>query len=226
MQKWVQTFKIRLSCSATDFLRRREVGAKVMVSQPSAEWLSGGLWSPPSSTGPAYTPTELHFAADFRADKVIHRARRTPTPQHQTSLFSFHILLFCSAQDECGGGGELFFVRSATKHVPHCVHGSLGWPISRPGGQSPEGPGAGPNAAGGEEVQLVAQAGRLSGRIPRWVSSVSHLQRASICARWLMTRLRRPLRTSTKKNTLKPTFFILNLVKVTYMQFFTAFVLH
>lgn len=111
----------------------------------------------------------------FEQTKVIPPVRAAP--QSSAPDFSFfHRLtsLFCPDQDECGCGGELLSVRPAAKHIPHRLHGSLGRPISRPGGQSPESPGAGPNAAGREEVLLLAQAGRLAGRIPR-SASVSHL---------------------------------------------------
>ncbi|KAK1891547.1 Membrane protein insertase YidC [Dissostichus eleginoides] len=44
-------------------------------------------------------------------------------------------------------------------------------PPPGPAGSSPPCPGAGPDAAGGEEVLLPAPAGRLAGRINRWNTS-------------------------------------------------------
>lgn len=58
-----------------------------------ADWIVpsvGGLWSgpPTSSTGPAYTPSNLHFTADIRADKS-HPPRARRTPILSTRLFFF-----------------------------------------------------------------------------------------------------------------------------------------
>lgn len=70
----------------------------------------------------------------------------------------------------------MFYDRSAAQHLLHRLRASLGWPVSGPGGQSQEGPGAGPDAVGWEEVLVPAQAGRLAGRINRWVVPLVRVQ--------------------------------------------------
>lgn len=51
-------------------------------------------------------------------------------------------------QDECGDPGGLLSVRPAAQLLLHRLRGPLGRPVSGPGGESSEGPGAGPDAAG------------------------------------------------------------------------------
>lgn len=57
-------------------------------------------------------------------------------------------LVSISGEDERRGGGGMFSDRSAAQHLLHRLRASLGWPDSGPGGQSQEGPGAGPDAVG------------------------------------------------------------------------------
>lgn len=135
----------------------------------------GGLWSNPPSPSltprvPQVPPTHRLISISQPTFEHTKSASGRSAPRPSAPDFSFSTGSSCfsvSAQDERGCGGELFSVRSAAKHILHRLHGSLGRPISRPGGQSPKSPGAGPNASGREEVLLIAQTGRLSGRIPR-----------------------------------------------------------
>lgn len=156
-----------------------EVCAKFMNSSLLfAGWLSCpvGRWTMVAPPAPQVPPTHRLISISQPTFEQTKSSTGRAAPRPSAPDFSFFrrvILPFCSAQDECGRGGKLFSVRSAAEHILHRIHGSLGRPVSGPGGQSPESPGAGPNAAGWEEVLLTAQTGRLAGRIPRW-ASVSH----------------------------------------------------
>lgn len=71
------------------------------------------------------------------------------------------------SKHECSGGRGLLSVRSAAQLVLHRLWASLGRYVS---GQ--EGPRAGPDATGWEEVLLPAQAGRLYVWTNRWATSL------------------------------------------------------
>lgn len=132
----------------------------------------------PSSAGPAYRPTGHGLISISHWDR-----RRQPLdkPHPDTVHQTFIVLLFFGAEDERSGGGDLFSVRSAAQHILHYLC-SLGRPIAGPGGQSPEGPGPGPDAACREEVLLPSPTGRLVGRGNRWASASPYL--SSLTNRW------------------------------------------
>lgn len=97
---------------------------------------------------------ELHSAEDGAAQRVDVRASPGQPP-------------LAPRQDERGRGGQLLPVRPAAQLVPDRLRAAVRRPVRGPHGEGPQGPGAGPDAPGGEEVPLPAQAGRLSGRSGR-----------------------------------------------------------
>lgn len=107
----------------------------------------------------------LHFAADTRHPDLaaVRPGFRKVRPENSAS--------HTHAEDERSRGGKqrLLSVSPAAQHLLHRVCGPLGRPVARPGGQSPEGPGAGPDAAGREEEVLIpAQTRRHAGQLNRW----------------------------------------------------------
>lgn len=102
-------------------------------------------------------------------DSISRRTLDTQTspPSVQTNCVSPS---HTHAEDERSRGGEqrLLSFSPAAQHLPHRLCGALGRSTARPGGQSPESPGAGPAAAGREEeVLLPAQARRHAGQLNR-----------------------------------------------------------
>lgn len=133
-------------------------------------WVSLPLPVPPPSLSHYIPPSRpfslltdwLHFAADTRhpdfAPALEESVQRTVSLTH-------------SPEDErsCGGEQRLLSISPAAQHLPHCLCGPVGRPAARPAGQSPEGPGAGPDAAGREEeVFIPAQTRRHAGQLHRW----------------------------------------------------------
>lgn len=70
------------------------------------------------------------------------------TGRSAVRLEPFFFVRSVKRQDECGDPGGLLSVRPAAQLLLHRLRGPLGRPVSGPSGESSEGPGAGPDAAG------------------------------------------------------------------------------
>lgn len=143
----------------------------------------GGCGSPslPLPVPPTLLPPHrpLDPSACWLMDSISRRTLDTqtsplsaPAPESvQTTLSLSLSYTHTYAEDERSRGGKqwLLSFSPAAQHLTHRLCGPLGRSIARPGGQSPESPGAGPVAAGREEeVLLHAQTRRHAGQLNRW----------------------------------------------------------
>lgn len=138
-------FLLHISCS---FIKPTFVGDMFVLSV--TRWILVAPQPRRSRPQTAGLLTDLHFIADTRTTEPVTGRTAPAVGPPAPRLFSLCPAEVCSprCEDECGGGGGLFSVRPAAQLLLHRLCAALGRSVSGPGGQSKEGPRAGPDATG------------------------------------------------------------------------------